>query len=301
MNCPTAARLRTGLLVAIVATAGMQAVRMASSYAATSATTELALESAGAVTSTTQGNDSAAPQIPFISNEGQYAEAVQFYAPLKLGTVYVTHSGEIHYALSRSLANNDEGSVALRELFVGASVDTVAGEDEAPVRVSYYKESQAEPALTEIPAWDTISFGELYDGIELRLKPVADHVEKQFVVQPAAQPGDIRIAVEGAQSLSTNAVGELEAETEHGTLAFARPQAWQFVDGCRRVVPVSYEVCGLQYGFAFGEYDTALPLFIEPCPAGSPKKARWSRATSEGGRTLVSAADVGREHTEILC
>ena len=281
-------RSRLIVLLAAAATVTLAATRLGSYSPAVRQTGPRAIAPApyATVKAGAAGPRAREPQIPFIANEGQYEHSVQFYAPLKAGTVYVTREGEIHYALSSAITGNQRGTVAMRELFVGASVQSLSGSAKAPVRVSYHKQSDPTALLTDIAAWNSISFGELYDGIELRLQPVADSVEKRFVVQPAAQPDDIRIAVEGAAQLTTNAIGELEAQTQHGTLAFARPEAWQVVDGRRRAVNVSYEICGLQYGFACGDYDSQLPLIIQPCNWSehlhSPEAESWSRRDAQG-------------------
>jgi hypothetical protein len=45
-----------------------------------------------------------------------------------------------------------------------------------------------------------VNLGEVYKGIELKLKAYGNNVEKLFYVMPGADPGQIRIALSGIQS-----------------------------------------------------------------------------------------------------
>jgi hypothetical protein len=60
-------------------------------------------------------------------------------------------------------------------------------------------------------------------GIELKLKAYGSNVEKLFFVNPNADPKRIRLKLEGANSVRINREGELEAETELGTVTFTKP------------------------------------------------------------------------------
>jgi hypothetical protein len=72
-----------------------------------------------------------------------------------------------------------------------------------------------------------VSLGQIYEGIELKLKAYGSNVEKLFFVNPNADPERIRLRVDGAKGIRVNKEGELEAETELGAVRFTKPVAYR--------------------------------------------------------------------------
>src|SRR3989339_1128823 len=192
-------------------------------------------------------------QMPFIANNGQVDEQVEFYAKTFGGTVFVTRDGEIVYALpkteksecrlgeaertqqaalqSKTHSNSpnpksETAGIALREEFVGARVKTIQGEDPSVIKVNYFKGNDPSKWKTNVSTYDIVSLGEVYEGIELKLKAYGSNVEKLFCVKPGADPDQIKIKLSGInpqkfpiskggrRGLSVNEHGELEVETE---------------------------------------------------------------------------------------
>ena len=144
-------------------------------------------------------------QMPFIANNGQVDEQVEFYAKTFGGTVFVTRDGEIVYALpkteksecrlgeaertqqaalqSKTHSNSPnpksaiqnlsstsigdlKSGVALREEFLGARVKTIQGEDPSVIKVNYFKGNDPSKWKTNVSTYDIVSLGDVYDGIE---------------------------------------------------------------------------------------------------------------------------------------
>src|SRR3990172_2237440 len=239
-------------------------------------------------------------QMPFIANNGQVDEQVEFYAKTFGGTVFVTKDGEIVYALPKteksacrlgeaertqqsspkSEIQNLKSGVALREEFVGAKVNAIQGEDPSVTKVNYFKGNDPSKWKTNVSTYDYVNLGEIYKGIELRLKAYGDNVEKLFCVKPGVDPEQIRISLSGIQSTETpmieekqppvspfikgdltvsplekgasglwvNEEGQLVAETELGPVKFTKPVAYQEIDGKRIYVDVAYQIenCKMQ-------------------------------------------------------
>src|SRR3989304_2637034 len=88
---------------------------------------------------------------------------------------------------------------------------------------------------------------------------------KVFTVSPGADVKDIRINVEGARNLKVSDNGELLVEGESGTVKYSKPMGFQEKEGKRKDVSISYNMIDKNtYGFKPGDYDTALPLIIDP-------------------------------------
>ena len=156
-------------------------------------------------------------QMPFIANEGQVDKKVAFYAKTFGGTAYVTQKGEIVYsfpkiapkdkATDNESASKDIKALTLKETLVGALLPSQQGENQSPTKVNYFIGNDKNKWKTNISTYNSVSFGEVYGGIELSLKAYGKTVEKVFTVQPGADPKTIKLKMEGANSLIVNKNG----------------------------------------------------------------------------------------------
>ena len=221
-------------------------------------------------------------QIPFIANTGQVDEQVAFIAKTFGGTVFVTHTGELVYALPKNgqeqteigaflppIESTGTTGVVLREQLVNGTVQQVTGAAQAVTRVSSFKGNDPAQWQRNIPTYQQLDLGEVYPGIALSLTAHGNNVEKIFTVQPGISPEMIRLKIEGGQTVRVNAAGELAVTTELGEVTFTKPVAYQERAGQRAVVDVAYIVDGQEYGFAVGAYDQTQPLVIDPLLAST--------------------------------
>jgi len=203
-------------------------------------------------------------QMPYTINQGQITNAdVLFYANTFGGTSYVNRKGEIVHILSPSL-KLDANSWTLRETLVGGSKVKPQAKDRASARVNYFIGNDQAQWKTNIPTFNEISLGQIYQGIDLHLKAYGKEVEKIFTVIPGADPAVIKIRISGADSLKVNNKGELEAKTGDRAARFSKPIAYQEIDGKRQFVPVAYRLSKNEYGFEIGNYDSTRQLIIDP-------------------------------------
>ena len=195
-------------------------------------------------------------QMPFIENQGQIAdEHVRFYAKTFGGTVFVTDQGEMIYSLSmteprptlpslnprdRHLKPEDVKVWTLREKLVGSLSAVPKALDKAETKVNYFIGNDKSKWKTDIPTHNEVSLGEIYEGIELRLKAYGKNVEKIFTVKPGADATTIKLKVAGGNSLKINNKGELEIETGLGVAMYSKPLAYQEINGKRHEVNVTY-------------------------------------------------------------
>ena len=257
-------------------------------------------------------------QIPFIENQGQIADQhVRFYSKIFGGTVYVTAKGEMIYSLAKTQPNSSPTPGgkhkgiqtvteiwAIKEELVGASINQPQGIDRTQTKVNYFVGNEKDKWKTSLATYNAVSFSEVYKGIDLDLKAHGKNVEKIFNVKPGADPETIKLKIEGATSLNINGEGELEAQTRLGPIRFARPLAYQEINGKRREVNVSYALIDSQirnlcsdsgdnseletrnsqlvYGFKTGDYDKSHPLVIDPVLAFSSYLGGGSDESGQG-------------------
>lgn len=225
----------------------------------------------------------AATHVPFIFNKGQAAKEVKFYAQTFAGTVFVTKDGEIVYDLPEfgKIEKNEKemlkssghlktkGGAALKEELLEASVKAVTGEGPAITKVNYFKGKHESGWMRNIPTYSTVSFGNVYEGIGLKLRAYGNNVEKIFFLQTGADPGTIRLKLTGADRLEVNESGELAAVTKKGVVTFTAPIAYQEINDEKHYIRVTYRVKGNEYGFTAGEYDRTRELIIDPLLAST--------------------------------
>ncbi|MBI2488265.1 MAG: SBBP repeat-containing protein [Planctomycetes bacterium] len=193
--------------------------------------------------------------------------------------------------------------IALREEFVGAKVKAIQGEEPSVTKVSYFKGNDPLKWKTNISTYDAVNLGEIYDGIELKLRAYGNNVEKLFCINTGAGMERIRLRLSGGKDFNINNKGELEVETELGLVKFTKPVAYQEIEGKRVEVDVEYKVerrkhemrnsrlktnpkiqnyklstancqltndnCSLTYGFKVASYDKSKDLIIDPLLAST--------------------------------
>jgi hypothetical protein len=166
--------------------------------------------------------------------------------------------------VSKAPADNKIDIWVLRESLTGAYKIHPRGRDKAGTKVNYFKGRDKRRWKTNIPTYNRLALGRVYDGIELSLKAYGKNVEKIFTVHPTGKVSDIRLKVEGISSLKINPDGELEVNTGSGSVRFSAPVAFQEIEGERNEIRVAYDVNDNTYGFHVDEYDRRFPLIIDP-------------------------------------
>ncbi|MFZ8787799.1 InlB B-repeat-containing protein [Thermocrinis sp.] len=196
----------------------------------------------------------------WVKNEGQWDERALFSAPGYFGTTWITKDGELLH-----VAIKGKESWVISERWVGGKVQTVKGEEELQTKVSYFIGNDPSKHKTNLPTYRYVSLGEVWSGIEVKLKATQKTVEKLFYVQPGADPSKIVVEVGGAKGLKLSKDGEIIIKTGLGELKLSKPVAWQEKDGKKLPVEVSYKLIGKnRYSFVVAKADPSLPLVIDP-------------------------------------
>ncbi|MEM2961225.1 MAG: SBBP repeat-containing protein, partial [Candidatus Bathyarchaeia archaeon] len=186
--------------------------------------------------------------IPFVPNAGQLAEEVKFSAKIFSGSLFVTNKELVYSLVKREgegrskepdpllLEKEDRSAekgkvLVFRETFLDSEGHPVTfspqGEEEAVTKVSYFKGNDPGKWRSNLPSYNLVSLGEVYPGIEVKLKALGKNVEKLFYVGCGANVEKIRIKVEGAKALRVSSEGKLILETELGEIAMREPIGYQ--------------------------------------------------------------------------
>jgi hypothetical protein len=232
-------------------------------------------------------------EIPFIGNQGQSDKKVKFYARTFGGTVFVTETGELVYSLSKVEGDKRLTGVALKEELIGAKIIEIKGESQPLTKLNYFKGNDTSKWQSNIPTYNVVSLGEVYEGIEVKLKAYGNNVEKLFYIKPGAEPETIKIKLSGGKGAKVNENGDLEVETDRGPVKFSKPVAFQEDGGKKELMEAAYVVWGNEYGFSLGEYDRSREVIIDPILAatflgGSDSDAVATLALDSTGNVYVA-------------
>lgn len=247
------------------------------------------------VTRPTSARSIAAPDfgnlpVLFVANQGQLDPQVAYTVQGSDKTLYFTLDG-VTFALdapaAHSTANDPSApraplrsppvpnSTSLQRWvvkldFVGANPQVQPrGEAPAETIVSYFK-GRPDEWRTGIPTYTRLVYSQLWPGIDLVYEGTVDRLKYEFVVQPGADPRQIRLAYRGATGVALNGAGQLAVTTPLTSFADDPPQAYQAVDGGQVAVGMAYSLDApeadgrVSYGFQVGAYDHSRPLVLDP-------------------------------------
>jgi hypothetical protein len=236
----------------------------------------------------------------WVENAGQWDEKAAFAAPGQFGSTWVTRDGELrHVATKRDACERQAPGASEREFvakrsgkpcptqswvlserWVGGRVQTITGQEELQTKVSYFLGNDPAKHRSGLATYRYVSLGEVWPGVEVKLKASQKRVEKLFFLSPKAEVSRVQVELQGGKRLRLSRTGEILVETDLGELALSKPVAWQEKNGKKLPVEASYQLLSQnRYGFVVEGRDPTQPLVIDPI----------LQSTYLGGSNLESA------------
>lgn len=202
--------------------------------------------------------------MPFIQTTNPLSD-IKFTSQLPRGNFSVTNDGDLIYKFNKSA-----DFLSFSETFVTTRSVIAEGGERSSTKINSFKGSDSSKWQTDIPAFNTINLGEVFDGIKVHLQARGRNVEKVFTVAPNANPALIKLKIAEADELSIEKGGRLKITKGDASITFTKPIAFQRYDGQKYPVKVSYKLLGdKSYGFELGEYNQNYPLVIDPLLAAT--------------------------------
>jgi Divergent InlB B-repeat domain/Beta-propeller repeat len=192
--------------------------------------------------------------LSFVPNRGQVEAPVD----------YLVQGADASLSFSETGIGVAVGSEAVRMRFVSA--DPAArprGAGRAEGVVSYFT-GRPSQWVTGLPTFRRIVYPDLWPGIDLVASGPRGRLKYSFVLDPGADPRDVRLRWRGATDVDLNDAGQMEVETSIDTLIDDEPVSYQRNDGRRVAVSSSYDLRGTTFGFRVGDYDRTEPLVVDP-------------------------------------
>lgn len=216
--------------------------------------------------------------VEFIQNRGQWDGPFEYRGNTLRGDVFLQKDGFTYLFGDSANRNKRDGmhhgwikdSVKLRYhaykvSFEGAATPVITGAKEQKTYYNYFLGNDSKKWQSNIHPYLNINYKGLYKGIDMVVSSEADNIVYDFMVQPGADAGQIRLRYEGTNGVSLTKSGDLIIKTSVGNMQELKPYAYQYINGKRKEVPCRYELEGNELSFAMPRgYDKTQLLIIDP-------------------------------------
>lgn len=202
--------------------------------------------------------------LPIVENRGQAHEEVLYYVQGGRRSVFFNRRGITYLLWEKDIL------WALKLDFLDAN-PSMKPEARKPLPGCFnFLWGPPEGWIRNVPSFWQMAYLDCWPGVDVVFKTDAHGLKTEFVVNPGADPGRIRLGYRGVGSLEVTANDRLIVKFPAGTMEDAAPAAYQEIDGKRVEMPVSYALenggtaTPTVYGFELGGYDSGRTLVIDP-------------------------------------
>jgi hypothetical protein len=248
------------------------------------------------------GANSAYGQLPltFEANVGQSDSQVQFLSRGPGYGLYLTDEAVVLNLIQPGTptTESDAGtppttSVVNMKFLGGLASPTLVGQGLLDSKSNYFVGAESQ-WHTDVANFSAVEYRDIYSGVNVLFHGNPSQLQYDFTVAAGANPDQIRMEFEGAESLSLDEQGNLVIQTRGGPLSIQAPYLYQTVDGVQQTVDGHFVLFGSNIvGFAVGAYDTARALVIDPTltystyNGGNSTDQAFSVAVDDDGNAYV--------------
>lgn len=141
----------------------------------------------------------------------------------------------------------------------------INGVDKLPGISNYFVGNDRAKWHSNIPNYAKVRYSSVYPGVDLVYYGTQGHLEYDLIVAPQGNPGAIRFAIDGADKVEVNAMGDLVMHTGRDQLALRKPVIYQKIGGKRKEIAGRFKWGEKKtIGFDLASYDRNYPLVIDP-------------------------------------
>jgi hypothetical protein len=209
----------------------------------------------------------------FIENRGQWAPEARFLMTAPSLNYWVTNDGLV--LDSYRIVDSPEGKVregqVVRMTFVGGGeqAEAIGLNPHFGIR-DYLTPETGGQLVRGVRSYDEAGIRSLYPGIDFRNYLQEGLPRWDLIVNPGADPRQIRMRFDGAKGLRVDSNGDLLIETEIGVLRQAGLHAYQNIQGRKVPVGASFSrISSNTFAFMVGRYNPQYPLIIDPLVYGT--------------------------------
>jgi hypothetical protein len=214
----------------------------------------------------------------FEKNIGQMDNAAVRFKATDAQATYFFSQNEFRSVVS----SKDSLLTAYSVQFLGTNSGTmVEGVGRSNTRFGQKNYINESGTFANVPSFNRLFYKDLWSGVDVLFYESKDgSMEYDFLLQPGADPGQVRFRLEGAQNVRVNDRGELAFTMPFGTLQKGKPLTYQIVEGKQVEVPCEYVVENGEVSFRLAKYDPSEALVIDPIAL------KWSTYLMAGASTF---------------
>lgn len=199
------------------------------------------------------GSHMAGHRLAFVPNKGQWDSRALYRAQGGSATAWFV-SGGVRYefkhtklkktshieSLSRSNSQLPVIEVAGAH-FVGANQSAaIVGERTIDYTTNYFIGRDSSRWQTCVPAFEQITYQEIYPGIDIKYYATNDHLEYDLIVSPLGQLSNVEIAYDGITGLEISPSGKLVAQLKGGRVVEHEPYVYYLSNGVKHPLPARF-------------------------------------------------------------
>lgn len=203
--------------------------------------------------------------LAFVENRGQWDTPAQFVA--RDGGVVAGFEPD---AVTLSFAPGGEAAetgLHVRLAFQGSSPGVaLEGESVQAGARNYLLGPDSDAWRTAVPAYSSIVYRGLYDGVDMRVSEQRDRIQYDLLLAAGADLDRVVVEAAGVEELSIDERGALVMQTALGPVVQSPPVTWyELPDGSREPVEARFRLIdSCSYGFAVAGRRTDVPMVIDP-------------------------------------
>jgi beta-propeller repeat-containing protein len=200
--------------------------------------------------------------LSFEINQGQASPQVKFFSRGSGYQLFLT-SNEATLVLNK--AATEKRSDVLKIKLIGADLEPqITGKTELPGKSNYLVGKDSREWRTNIANYAKVKYDDVYPGVDMVYYGNGHQLEYDFIVTAGADPGMIKLSVEGARKMRLER-GDLVLSIGGSEIRQHKPFIYQEVNGVKQEVAGQYVLCGKQQiAFKVAEYDKSKELVIDP-------------------------------------
>lgn len=201
--------------------------------------------------------------LSFEVNNGQTDARAKFISRGQGYTMFLTSNEAV---LSLKSAKDKDTTAVLKMKMKGASADPkVTGLEEQAGKSSYFLGNDPKKWQPSVSRYSKVKYDEVYPGISAIYYGNQSQLEYDFIVAPGADPKQIQLAFDGADSLRIDENGDLVLSVAGSEVRQHKPVVYQEANGSRQIVEGRYVVkSDSEVGFELGAFDATRTLVIDP-------------------------------------
>ena len=213
----------------------------------------------------------------FIQNQNQWPDQVKYKVELPGGALYLENNlltydffdhENLHDRLFHPTPESEKITTlkhhAFKIYFENANTCNIVPDIERSEKRNYFLGNDPGKWATDVPAFEKITYADLYPGIDMVYYSREGGLKYDFVMRSGGDPADIRMRYDGVNKLSVNS-GNLIIKTSINKIVEQKPYAYQVINGTETEVACEFVVKDRTVTFDFPEgYNENEDLIIDP-------------------------------------